>query len=190
MFDYLNGCHVPPNGQEGGWDIIYNIPNGYEISSGDVIHKIYVEMKNKHNTMNSASSSKTYIKMQNQLLQDDDCACFLVEAIAKRSQNIIWQTTVDKKKVSHKHIRRVSIDQFYSIVTNEEDAFYKICMALPDVISEVLGESSFTIGRPQDSVYTELKAKADSMKLSSTDMSMALAMYMLGFSTYQGFNHK
>lgn len=29
---------------------------------GDIVHTIYVEMKNKHNTMNSASSAKTYIK--------------------------------------------------------------------------------------------------------------------------------
>ena len=48
--------------------------------------------------MNSASASKTYIKMQNQLLKDDDCACFLVEAIAQKSQNIKWETTVDGKK--------------------------------------------------------------------------------------------
>lgn len=52
--------------------------------------------------MNSASAGKTFIKMQNQLLNDDDCACFLVEAIAQRSQNIKWETTVDKKKVGHK----------------------------------------------------------------------------------------
>ena len=70
-------------------------------------------MKNKHNTMNSAASGKTFIKMQNQLSKDDDCACFLVEVIAKQSQNIKWETTVDKQKVGHKLIRRVSIDQFY-----------------------------------------------------------------------------
>lgn len=42
---------------------------------GDIVHTLYVEMKNKHNTMNSASSAKTYIKMQGQILEDDDCAC-------------------------------------------------------------------------------------------------------------------
>ncbi|MFR5068672.1 MAG: Eco47II family restriction endonuclease [Eubacteriales bacterium] len=52
------------------------------------VHTVYVEMKNKHNTMNSASAGKTFIKMQNQLLNDDDCACFLVEAIAQRSPRI------------------------------------------------------------------------------------------------------
>ena len=102
---------------------------------GDIVHTIYVEMKNKHNTMNSASSAKTYIKMQGQILEDDDCACLLVEAIAKKSQNIKWSTKVDGKNVQHRLIRRVSMDQFYAILTGEEDAFYKMCMALPEVIN-------------------------------------------------------
>ena len=87
--------------------------------------------------MNSASAGKTYIKMQSQLLDDDDCACFLVEAIAKKSQNIKWETTVDGKKVSHRRIRRVSLDNFYSLVSGEEDAFYQMCMVLPSVIDKV-----------------------------------------------------
>ena len=97
-------------------------------------------MKNKHNTMNSASSAKTYIKMQGQILEDDDCACLLVEAIAKKSQNIKWSTKVDGKNVQHRLIRRVSMDQFYAILTGEEDAFYKMCMALPEVINSVVNE--------------------------------------------------
>ena len=60
--------------------------------------------------------------MQDQLLKDDDCACYLVEAIAKKSQNIKWETSVNRNKVSYKRIRRVSIDQFYSLVTGEADA--------------------------------------------------------------------
>ena len=87
IFQYFAGCRVPDNGEEGGWDVIYENPKGIVLPEGDIVHKIYVEMKNKHNTMNSASAGKTYIKMQNQLLRDDDCACFLVEAIAKNSQN-------------------------------------------------------------------------------------------------------
>ena len=30
-------------------------------------------MKNKHNTMDSSAAGKTFIKMQNQILKDDDC---------------------------------------------------------------------------------------------------------------------
>lgn len=80
--------------------------------------------------MNSSSAGKTFIKMQDQILNDDDCACFLVEAIAQRSQNIKWKTTVDKRKVGHKLIRRVSMDQFYALVTGIEDSFFQMCMVL------------------------------------------------------------
>ena len=102
IFSYFKGCEVP----QAGWDVIYRNPDGIQMPDGDIVHTIYVEMKNKHNTMNSASSAKTYIKMQGQILEDDDCACLLVEAIAKKSQNIKWSTKVDGKNVQHRLIRR------------------------------------------------------------------------------------
>ena len=66
IFQYITNCHVPENGKEGGWDVIYKNAEGVTLPDGDVVHNVYVEMKNKHNTMNSASAGKTYIKMQNQ----------------------------------------------------------------------------------------------------------------------------
>lgn len=186
IFQYFKGCHVPDNGKEGGWDVIYENPDGIVLPEGDTVHRIYVEMKNKHNTMNSSAASKTYIKMQNQLLQDDDCACFLVEAIAKRSQNIKWTTTVDKRKVSHRHIRRVSIDQFYALVTGEDDAFYQICMALPSAIRAVI-VSNAEASIPKDTAYQELVAMAEKFGGEDDELSMSMAMYLLGFSTYHGF---
>ena len=138
IFQYVPNCHVPPNGEEGGWDVIYTNPDGIALPDGSVVHTVYVEMKNKHNTMNSSASGKTFIKMQNQLLKDDDCACFLVEAIAKKSQNIKWETSVDGQRMGHRLIRRVSLDQFYALVTGQEDAFYQMCMTLPEVIQSVV----------------------------------------------------
>jgi hypothetical protein len=182
IFQYIKDCRVPPNGEEGGWDVIYENGEGIDIPNGGVVHKIYVEMKNKHNTMNSASAGKTFIKMQNQLLSDDDCACFLVEAIAQKSQNIKWETTVDKRKVSHKLIRRVSIDRFYSIVTGEDDAFYKMCAVLPSVIEKVVNSSENNMS-PNDTVMSELKQIATEKQISTV-----MAIYMLGFETYNGFN--
>lgn len=187
IFQYIDKCHVPDNGKEGGWDVIYEDEAGIILPDGDVVHRVYVEMKNKHNTMNSASASKTYIKMQNQLLKDDDCACFLVEAIAKESQNIKWSTTVDGNKVSHKRIRRVSIDQFYTLVTGIETAFYDMCMILPMVIEEVV-EANEGIKIPHDTVLDELRNIAKMNGKSSEKLSMAVAVYMLGFSTYNGFS--
>lgn len=186
IFQYIANCRVPDNGKEDGWDVIYANPDGISIPDGSTVHTVYVEMKNKHNTMNSASAGKTFIKMQNQLLTDDDCACFLVEAIAQRSQNIKWETTVDKKKVGHKLIRRVSIDQFYALVTGQEDAFYQMCMVLPSVIRKAVDELEDSIV-PHDTVIDELKAIAANQNIESEDMAIAMATYMLGFCSYKGF---
>lgn len=182
IFQYMDKCRVPPNGEDGGWDVIFEEQEGIHLSTGDCVHTVYVEMKNKHNTMNSSAAGKTYIKMQNQLLRDDDCACFLVEAIAKSSQDIKWETTVDKQKVSHRLIRRVSLDKFYAMVTGQEDALYQMCMVLPEVIESVVADAD--IRTPNDTVMQELQAIAESQ-----GVSIAMAIYMLGFSSYIGFSN-
>lgn len=187
IFQYVDKCRVPDNGKEGGWDVIYENDAGIMLPDGDIVHTVYIEMKNKHNTMNSASAGKTYIKMQNQLLNNDDCACFLVEAIAQKSQNIKWETTVDGRHVSHKRIRRVSLDQFYAITTGEEGSFYKMCMVLPEVIEEVVKQGN-SVQVPQDTVFQELKSVAHMLGNEHGDMAMSLAVYMLGFSSYLGFS--
>lgn len=187
IFQYIKNCSVPPNGEEGGWDVIYKNQEGILLPDGSVVHTIYVEMKNKHNTMNSASAGKTFIKMQNQLLNDDDCACFLVEVIAQHSQNIKWETTVDKKKVGHKLIRRVSMDKFYELVTGDKNAFYKMCMVLPNVIERVVTELNDTLV-PNDIVLDELKEMASKYKMETEDLSFAMAVFLLGFGTYLGFD--
>lgn len=173
IFNYIKGCEVPNT----GWDVIYRNVNGIKLPDGDVVHTVYVEMKNKHNTMNSASSAKTYIKMQSQLLSDDDCACFLVEAIAKKSQNITWAATVDSKNVKHRLIRRVSMDQFYCLVTGQQDAFYQMCKELPIIIEELVRLNSIPLVAP-DTVLDELRE-------SNSDILTAL--YLLAFRTYEGF---
>lgn len=187
IFEYMDNCHVPDNGTEGGWDVIFRKEDGIELPDGERVKTVYVEMKNKHNTMNSASAGKTYIKMQSQLLDDDDCACFLVEAIAKKSQNIKWETSVDGKKVSHKKIRRVSLDQFYALVTGQEDALYQMCMVLPKVIEKVVKEGGDEVKVPHDTVLSELRTLAKSVNEKDEELAMAMAIYLLGFHTYKGF---
>lgn len=188
IFSFFNGCIVPENGHDGGWDVIYRDPDGIILPDNSVVHTVYVEMKNKHNTMNSSSAGKTFIKMQNQLLKDDDCACFLVEAIAKRSQNIKWEPTVDGHRMGHKLIRRVSIDRFYEMVTGTEDAFYLMCMELPNTIKKVVDNSEALV--PNDTVMNEIiEISKEKANRCDENTAIAMAIYMLGFSTYNGFEN-
>lgn len=176
IFQSIKGCKVLPH----GWDIIFQKKSGIEIENCGKVSKIFVEMKNKHNTMNSAASAKTYMKMQGRLLKDDECACFLVEVIAKKSQNIAWAVSLDGQRQVHKRIRRVSIDEFYKIVTGKKDAFYQLCMILPRMIEEVILNFE-DLNIPRDTVFDELKS-------NSAEKSFELALYMLGFKSYLGFD--
>ena len=167
LFKYIDNCEVP----NVGFDVIYTRPNG---------SRVYVEMKNKHNTMNSSAAQKTFLKMTTQILNDDNCDCYLVEIIAKRSQNIVWNVSLDYERVSNEHIKRVSIDKFYEEVTGDKDAFYKICKQLPIIIDEIISENNEFVVE-DDTVISELR---------STNPDILKSLYMLAFSTYEGFKNE
>lgn len=177
IFKYIKDCTVP----DAGWDVIYKPKGRADVASGIQPKRVYVEMKNKHNTMNSASAGRTYTKMQEQLLRDDDCACLLVEAIAKRSQNVPWEVSIDGHKKSHKLIRRVSMDKFYEIVTGDPLGFHKVCTHLSETIQEVLAGMREK-PEPKDTVMGELQIDA-----RQHGGSITYALMQLGFSTYEGF---
>ena len=147
---------------------------GFDVENPE--HHIFAEMKNKHNTMNSASSQKTYMKMQAKLLDDDEATCYLVEVISKKSQNEVWKISLDSIHRSHKKIRRISIDKFYELVFGDKEAFFKLCLKLPEIIDDVVTEN--TELSLKNSVFEELKE-------NHTDILKSL--YLLAFQTYEGF---
>ena len=123
--------------------------------------------------MNSSSAQQTYLRMQNKLLKDDQATCILVEVIARKSCDEVWEVGGFK----HNRIRRMSIDRFYELVFGTPDAFYTLCKALPLVLEDVLQ----TLGSTgiQNTVYNDLKEL-------SPDIFKSL--YRLAFGTYNGFS--
>lgn len=147
---------------------------GFDVENNKL--HIYAELKNKHNTMNAASSQKTYMKMQAKLLDDDRATCYLVEVISKRSKDETWNISLDKRPRSHNKIRRMSMDRFYGLVFGDPNAFYKLCIALPKIIEDVVTDNSELA--INNTVFNELtKDHAD----------LLTAIYLLAFSTYEGF---
>ena len=138
--------------------------------------KIYIEMKNKHNTMNSSSSKATFIKMQAQLLKDSSSTCMLAEVISTKSQNQEWVYNLDGVRVSNKNIRRISIDQLYALATGNKFAFKDLCEVLPDVIGDVIESMKQRVGI--NTVFAELE------KISP---NLLKSLYVLAFKKYQGF---
>ncbi|MCG8207881.1 Eco47II family restriction endonuclease [Tenacibaculum finnmarkense] len=150
---------------------------GYDIQN--INEKILVEMKNKHNTMNSSSSAKTYMKMQGKIIEDSETKCYLVEIIAKNSQNIPWIVTIDgEKQKPIENIRRISIDKFYEIVTNDKLAFQKLCTTLPVVIKDVVND-----------IKTRSKKNTVFAELDNLSPDLLTSIYLLSFKKYEGFNN-
>ncbi len=162
LFSYAgNGWYVPETG--------FDVANDRR--------KIYVEMKNKYNTMNSDTAQTIYIKMQNQLLRVSNSTCILVEVIAKQSQDRPWKMTLDDRQYEHDNIRRVSIDKFYGIVFGDPNAFMKLCKALPRILDDVISDTHENL--IENRVYSELQeVSADTFK----------SLYLLAFENYEGFN--
>ena len=163
IFKYIKNCTVPNH----GFDVIFN--------NGSI--KYYIELKNKHNTMNKGGADSVYINLQNQALKESNCICALVEVIAKNSQNIKWQRTLGGKKVENERIRKMSIDKFYEIVTGDKEAFAKLCKILPELITKMVNET-IADKREKDTVFEELKEK---------DKNLLKSLYLLAFKTYEGF---
>lgn len=156
-----------------GW----SVPKfGYDIVN--LNKRIYCELKNKHNTMNSSSSQKTFMRMQSTLLENSDALCMLVEVIAPHSRDIPWAITLDgDRQTPNPKIRRVSIDKLYSIVTGEEDAFLRLCEVLPRVISDVVHDNGSK--SKENTVIDELQKKSSDIMTS---------LYLLAFEKYEGFS--
>ncbi len=165
IFKYAkNGWQVPKNGADDSFDVTNHEKH------------IFCEIKNKHNTMNSSSSQKTYIRMQDKILRDDKATCYLVEVIAKRSQDIVWANRVDGQNFAHERIRRISIDKFYDMVFGQKNAFFKLCKKLPEIIDDVISEAE--IEKSSNTVFDELnEISPDTLK----------GLYILAFRTYEGF---
>lgn len=164
LFQYIDGWVVPIQG--------FDVVNDEK--------QIFVEMKNKHNTMNASSSQKTYMNMQAKLLENPNATCMLVEVIAKRSQNIPWQISLNSQSLAHDSIRRVSIDKFYEIATGQSDAFYQLCRILPQVIDDVLAQTNLD-SIIQNTVLAELSADKQD--------DMLKKIFTTSFATYQGFEN-
>jgi hypothetical protein len=155
-----------------GWELPLK---GYDIINSELMY--FVEMKNKHNTMNSSSAQKTYMRMQNTLLSTPNATCMLVEVIAKRSQDTIWKLSLDGQSVSNERIRRVSIDKFYQLVTGDLLAFKKMCEQLPTIVQDIIEDNDLVA--ESNSVFKELQ---------KIDTNLLKSIYLLSFKKYEGFD--
>lgn len=163
IFGYIKGWQIPKDGV-------------------DVMNKkmtVFAEIKNKHNTMNASSAEKVFEKLKGIVVGNPNATAYLVEVIAKVSQDIPWTVpgrtlTLGKKE----RLRRISIDKFYEVVTKDKNAFANMCSVLGSAVDDVLKECPSK--KFKNTVLNELNVKyPDVIK----------GLFLSSFSTYSGFKN-
>lgn len=166
IFKYIgNNWEVPVTGED-GWDV-----ENHELN-------IFAELKNKHNTMNSSSAQTVHARMRGLVEGNKNATCYLVEIVAKTSQNVPWKLVKAPLRIDRQErLRRISVDQFYEIVTGDPSAFVNLCSVIGRVIDDVLHENPQAIGD-----NTVLK------ELSTHGPNILKTLFLLSFGAYRGFN--
>jgi hypothetical protein len=128
--------------------------------------------------MNVNSAQNAYHKMEKEIKQNPQSQCYLVEIIAKKTQNKPWQPTFGgEKKDTDERIRKISIDKFYEIITGDKQAFFKLIITLPQLLKEIVKEEGI-IQTGENTVLTELEKQ---------NPNHLLALFNLSFQQYEGF---
>lgn len=110
--------------------------SGYDIKSKD--DTLFADIKNKHNTMNSSAAESLFQKLARYADDYKKANCYWVQILAKKSFCEHWQGDINGKEYSHSRVFKISGDQFYSILSGKEDAFFQLYKALPIAIDDFL----------------------------------------------------
>lgn len=124
-------------GKVEGW-VDLGIGDETEIDLKKEDNTVFIELKNKHNTMNSSSTKTCREKLENVIEQYPDATAYWAYIISRkyRSENRVWkyQGREDEK------IRRISGDLLYEMITGDSNALEKVYEAIPKAIVDLLGE--------------------------------------------------
>lgn len=122
-------------GSVDGWsDLGVGHPLGVDLKNDE--ETIFIELKNKYNTMNSSSSAKTFEKLGNVIKEYPNATAYLGIVIDKNynSSDVIWRLSNYPK---NRQIRRISGDLLYEMITGEPKALRDTFKAIPLAIAEV-----------------------------------------------------
>ncbi|MBC7265562.1 MAG: Eco47II family restriction endonuclease [Coriobacteriia bacterium] len=147
---------------------------------------LFAEVKNKFNTMNSSGVQTVFNKLR-KTAEENNADCYLVIVIAKNSFCERWQPSGDPSTRGginyHERVYVCSADQFYRILTKDEQAFRKLRKDLSEAMQRfALSSTSRTFQDPASSVIQELTRMS-----TSTNKSILELLDEMTFRGYLGY---
>lgn len=154
--------------------------SGFDIKAEN--DTLFADIKNKHNTMNSSAAEALFQKLKRLADDNKNAKCYWVQILAKSSFCELWSGEINGKEYSHSRVYKISGDQFYALLTKQEDAFFKLYKVLPKAIDDYLN----TIGKgdsiAENSALDEIKESTKKSNRSVLDqITFDNYSYYLGF---------
>ena len=141
--------------------------SGFDIKAED--NTLFADIKNKHNTMNSSSAEALFQKLARYADDYKKSKCYWVQILAKSSFNELWKGEINGKEYSHSRVYKISGDQFYALLSGQDDALFQLYKSLPIAIQDYLNSIEKSGKHRQNSALDEIKFQIDSTKRSILD---------------------
>ena len=106
--------------------------SGYDIKATD--NTLFADIKNKHNTMNSSAAEALFQKLKRYADDYKQAKCYWVQILAKGSFCELWSVDINGKEYSHSRVYKISGDQFYALLSGQQNAMFQLHKALPSAI--------------------------------------------------------
>ena len=154
--------------------------SGFDIKAKD--DTLFADIKNKHNTMNSNSEKGLFLKLADYADKYKKAKCYWVQILAKNSFQQPWSGIINGKEHSHSRVFKISGDQFYTLLSGQQDALLQLYKALPDAIKNYLNSIEHRSEAIENSAIDEIKSETKTSKRSILDqITFENYSYYLGF---------
>jgi hypothetical protein len=153
--------------------------DGYDIKATN--NTLFADIKNKHNTLNSSSAENLFQKLSKYADRYPKSKCYWVQILATSSFNEKWEASLNGTFYKHDRVYKISGDQFYKLLSKQDDAFFQLYKSLPNAISDFLK----TIKKSEiaeNSALTEINESASKSKRTILEeITFENFGYYLGF---------
>ncbi|MCZ2100137.1 MAG: Eco47II family restriction endonuclease [Chitinophagales bacterium] len=154
--------------------------SGFDIKASD--DTLFADIKNKHNTMNSSSAEALFQKLARYADDFKKAKCYWVQILAKSSFNEHWKGEINGKEYSHSRVFKISGDQFYSLLSGEEDALFQLYKVLPSAIKDYMKLVDIEVKTKDNSALDEISSETKKTKRTILDqITFENYSYYLGF---------
>lgn len=160
----------------------YEIGNlsGFDIKSTD--DTLFADIKNKHNTMNSSSAESLFQKLAKYADTYKKSKCYWVQILAKGSFIENWQGDINGKEYSHSRVYKISGDQFYKLLSGEDDALFQLYNILPNAIDDFLNQNKKATKNKNSALEEISQAAKKGNRNILNEITFENYSYYLGFS--------